>query len=194
MSQATLDRDPSRRVLRWRRYDRALAAAIAAAVLVFGIGIHAWLTDERLFAGPGATETAPIAVGHTLYVGLGPLRDGRPEAVTHIKLRSIIPLIKQNSAGATVNVVECEAINAAAGASLIAGGVVLDDVAKYCAAVNPIRAGGISVDVRTAGFVLAITPRHSGVVEIDGARLSYQTGIRSGHQRIGMDSLTAQAS
>ena len=63
MSQATLDRDPSRRVMRWRRYDRALAVAIAAAVLVFGIGIHAWLTGERVFAGPGATETAPVAVG-----------------------------------------------------------------------------------------------------------------------------------
>jgi hypothetical protein len=191
MSQATLDRDPSRRVLRWRRYDRALAAAIAAAVLVFGIGIHAWLTDERVFANPTAIETAPVPVGHTLYAGLGPVRGGQPDAVTTINLRSIAPLITENTAGATVNILECEAGDTGAGAGLIAGGVLLDDVATYCPAVDPIHVGTITVGPRANGFVLAITPRHSGVVRVDGARMSYRIGMRSGRQRIGAVRLTA---
>lgn len=192
MSQLTLDHDPSRRVLRWRRYDRALVVAIAGALMVLGIGIHAWLTGEHIFAAPGATETTPVAVGHTLYVGLGPLRAGQPDAVTRINLRSITPLVRANSAAATVNIVECDA-GRSASRELIAGGVVLDDVATYCATVDPIRTGAITVGPRADGFVLAITPHHSGVVQVDGAEMSYRVGYRSGTQRVGTVRLSAHA-
>jgi hypothetical protein len=192
MRQAMLDREPSRRMLQWRRYDRTLAGAIVAAIVVLGIGVHAWLNGERLFAGPGATQTTPVPIGHTLYVGLGPfLRDGKPDADTRIRLRSIAPLATENTAGATVNILECEAGATDAGAGLIAGGVVFDDVAKYCPTVEPVRVGTITVGPRANGFVLAITPRHSGIVRVDGARMNYRVGIRNGRQRIGAVTLTA---
>ena len=191
MSQATIHRDPSRRVIQWRRYDRAVVAAITAVVVILGVGVHSWLTGDHLFAGPGAIETTPVALGHTLYVGLGPLERGKPDSVTRINLRSITPLVTANSSGATVRVLECDARSPGGAAALTAGGVVLDDVSRYCAALNPTRTGAIIVGPRANGFVLAVTPRHGGVVRIDGARLSYQVGVRSGTQRIGAVLLTA---
>ena len=169
---------------------------IVAVVVVIGLGLcgggfagYRWLTGEHLFVGPGASQSGPLPSGQTLYVGLGPLLAGtRPMATVRVDLRAVHPLVTTNTSDATVTVLAC--IHGTTNpASLSAGGTALDPH-PYCGSVESFRPGMTSVGVSATGLLLAVTPHRAGTVEVDGARLSYRVGIRSGNQRIGAVNLT----
>jgi hypothetical protein len=163
--------------------------ALLAALVGGGVGVHAWLVGEHLFTGPGATESGPLALGHTEYDGIGPLTPAgkNPLASVHIDLRSVTPLVSENSSNATIAVMVC--VTREPG-DLVSGGSALDDASPYCKSLTAFSAGPITLGATATGLVLAVTPHRSGVVRIAGARIHYRDGLRSGRERIGTEVFT----
>jgi hypothetical protein len=185
--QAALSAHPAR-PRRW--YVSALVAALLVALVGGGVGVHAWLVGERLFAGPEATESGPLPLGHTEYDGIGPLIPAgkNPNATVHIDLRSVTPLVTENSSNATIAVMIC--VTREPG-DLISGGSALDDASQYCKSLTAFHPGPITLGSTATGLVLAVTPHRSGVVRIDGARIHYRDGLRSGREQIGAAVITS---
>jgi hypothetical protein len=180
---------PPARPARPRRWQiGGLVIALLVALVAGGVGVHAWLVGEHLFIAPEATESGPLALGHTEYDGIGPLMPaGKNPATVHIDLRNVTPLVTENSSDATVAVMIC--VTRGPG-GLIAGGAALDDVSEDCKSLSAFHPGPITLGLTASGLVLAVTPHRSGVIRIDGAGISYRDGLRTGRERIGIEVFT----
>ncbi|MDQ1496027.1 MAG: hypothetical protein QOG69_2510 [Actinomycetota bacterium] len=180
---------PARRARPRRWQIGGLVIALFVALAAGGVGVHAWLVGEHLFTGPEATEGGPLALGHTEYDGIGPLMPAgkNPNATQHIDLRSVTPLVTENTSNATIAVMTC--VTRGPG-GLIGGGSALDDASQYCKSLTAFHPGPITLGLTATGLVLAVTPHRSGVVRIDGARISYHDGLRTGRERIGTEVIT----
>lgn len=146
---------------RWTRvWKVASVIGVVAAVIVVGAGLYLFVS---VIGDPNARQTGGpmrVPVGRTallvMHDGLG----------GEVDVRSVRPIVRDNSADADVTVVYC--IPPGPGKPekdrFIGGG---------CAATPPMQPGRVVLDYYVGSFALTVTPRRPGQVVLDGSVVTY---------------------
>jgi hypothetical protein len=160
------------------------AVLVATAALLLPLASWQWQRNAYSLAGRGTRLVVPTTVGPALYIG--DVANGRARGHQTIDLQSIRPRIVADTADATVTFWICRS------ASRI-GSAGPDLVNRLCTPLTALTAGRLDVGAATdEQLLVAISPRHAGVIRIDGFDIRYRDGLRSGHQHTGND-ITATA-
>jgi hypothetical protein len=164
------------------RHDRSTGAiavgiALVAAAVTSVVAVR-WFGGLDLVTPVGnkvsATAEAPgtVIVG-TQIVAYGPWDTEFAYDVAPVDVRSIIPVVVENSADGDIELLRCgDGPPVAVGAA--------DDVAAACPGATPVVPGSMVLSARPPNEIIAvITTRRPGVVRIEGFRVDYASGIRS---------------
>lgn len=145
-----------------------------------GLG-YFWLGHARVLQSAGDEWGGPVQPGHTLYADTG-ISPSSGHAVT-IGINEIHLRTTLNTADATIELLTC---TIPPGSTRI-GSVSEDDFGVFCPAATAWRSGTVTIgwNPGDAYIVVAITPQRDGQVIIDGADVSFRSGIRHGTQHVG---------
>lgn len=170
-----------------RRWRAVVVMLVGVALVAGGLLARSWQTGERLFYGGGwrgAHVSLGASPGQTVYFGMGLEGRNGSEASRRVELRSVTPIVSENTSAAGVAVLMCT--DAGGSATL---GSTARDPRPYCATLTAFTPGTVTLGPRATGLLLAVTPHLPGVVRIEGVRISYRTGLRSGTQRVGVEAI-----
>jgi hypothetical protein len=169
-----------------RRRRRVLigAGVLLVVVVVAAVVFVHWLHSLKVPVGGGFEFGLSRPVGTTFYVpDVLSADEKHPVAVD---FQSVVPVIRRNTADARVTVLSCVHTSAVEAIGF--------PHMPSCTRATPFRAGILHLSDRPGGDGIAvrITLRHPGRLVIDGFRMSYSDGIRSGSTTSG-PTITARA-
>lgn len=154
---------------------RVVASLLAAITLVACALMYLmWWSQPTAFdaRGNAITVTAQVADPQTWNLDVG--ESVSDEIVT---LRSIEPVVVQNSADADIELVVCRwkpGLDARLGADT-------GSLSKYCSDTSPVpgRAFNLdSTDPQAESIIIRVTPKQRGRVEVAGVKVDYRRGWR----------------
>lgn len=169
-----------------RRRRRLLigAGVLLVVVVVAAVVFVHWLHSLKVPVGGGFGFGIRRPVGTTFYVPDVLSADGKHQVA--VDFRSVVPVIRRNTAEARVTVLSCVQTSS------------VEEIGfphmPSCTRATPFRAGILHLSDQPGGDGIAvrITLRHPGRLVIDGFRMSYSDGIRSGSMTSG-PTITATA-
>jgi hypothetical protein len=105
-----------------------------------------------------------------------------------LHVASIRPVVAKNTAGASVVVEQCVLFSL--GHYLL--GVGASEARLHCTTLRPLRSGTVTLGYAKGDvdIVVAITPKHAGVVKVKGVDVSFSAGWRHGAQHTGVQAQT----
>jgi hypothetical protein len=172
------DAPGAERAARSDRVVRGLAVAIVLVVLaVISVSVLRWFRGLDVVTPVGNEVTAvnerpSTAVFGTQIVGYGPLDAPYTYDPQPVDVRSITPVVVQNTADATIELVRCtggDPVGASDASS-----------ALPCEGATPFEPGTMVLGATPPDQIVAVvTARQDGVVVIDGFLVDYAVGIRS---------------
>ena len=164
------------------RWLRAIFVLFLAGSLALGVMVgYRYFFEDHPFGPNGSPQATSVQAGKTIWVSMGVHFPGPSSPSTAVDLRSVYPHIVRNTADASVAVEMC---TGPTGAPLVSARASWVD-SGWCPSLTAFIPQQVS-DTSETPFVLAITPRHSGVVEIDGLDINLRQGLQRGTQQAGV--------
>jgi hypothetical protein len=169
----------SREHVRHHRNTGAVAVGIALVVVALtSVLTVRWFGGLDVVSPVGNKVSATAKAPGTVIVGTQIVAHGPWDAPfaydpEPVQVRSIIPVVVENSADADIELLLCgEGSPVAVGAA--------DDVSAACPGATPVVPGSMILSAQPPNDMIAvITTRRPGVVRIEGFRVDYSSGIRS---------------
>jgi len=179
---------PSRR-RRWPWIAVACVAVLAAAAIPTGIWfVHSRASLHSLAAYPVWGGSLTVRAGDSTYFGDNVtaervFSDPHNHQPFGLQIDSIRPVVRENTAGADIVVLRCTLRDGGSGPM---GG---NSAAAHatCIKLVPFHTGRVDLGFRTGNddIVVAVTPRHRGIVRVAGVNVRYNAGIRHATQHCG---------
>ncbi|SHH11142.1 hypothetical protein SAMN05443575_3351 [Jatrophihabitans endophyticus] len=168
---------PARRTRRWWYVGAAAVLAVTAVVVTLVVALRD--DDLHVFGdgGGGGTGVNRFLPGRTIFFNT---ELGLDEVDEPIVLDAVEPVTAFDSARSTLRIVVCEP----RGEFSTLGAGYSADVRAECRTVTALVPGRTEIDARSA-IMLAMTPRREGVTTVEGFRVRYHRGDRSGDERAG---------
>ena len=142
---------------------------------------------------PVAGARIPLAAGHTLYFDdmvdySRVFSDPEHPGTISLHITAIRAVVDENTADASVTVERC--VLSGTGHQLL--GQSASAAHTQCATLSPFRTGTVKLgyDPGDVDIVVAIQPKHAGVTDVQGVRVSFTAGWRSGTQHAGVQATT----
>lgn len=159
------------------RYAGAMVVAIALVVVsLISVQTVRWFGGLDLVTPVGNTVTATSPKPGSVVVGTqiaayGPWDAPFTYDPEPVDVRSVTPVVSQNSADADIELLRCTGDPAVAADPRIG---------SFCPGGVPLTLGRMVLGLQPPGEIVAvITARKDGVVQIDGFRVDYSVGPRS---------------
>ena len=167
--------------VRSRRRLVVTVATVTALVLVGLAGLSYWrwrIGATDLFSYGGVNQTSPMRLGEVLYVGADIQPRTGDSGHRRLTVHHIAPQLTVNSAGAIVQVLACQVANPDLGLGI-------ENDTSPCARVRSFQPGTIDLGFPATEIVYKITATRIGIIQIEGAQVSYSDGSRRGDQHAG---------
>lgn len=174
---------------RWPWVVAACAVVLITAAIPTGIWFVHWRASLHSLASyPVWGASLPVRAGDTTYFG-GNVTAERVFSDPHnhqpfaLHIDSIRPVVRQNTAGADIVVLRCTSRDGGPGP--LGGNAAAANA--ICAKLVPFHSGRVDLGFRAGDddVVVAVTPRHRGIVRVAGVYVRYSSGIRHAAQHCG---------
>jgi hypothetical protein len=173
------DGPPAKRVSRFSLAVAALLALGAIAAFAFSLHGRGDAKPNVLFAYPAGSSSTSDVAGRTVYMDA----DIQPDVVSGhevLDIASIEPIMRLNTAAATVVIEQCMRTPGAAGVGAVSS------TSGLCVSTPQFQPGHINIGNPIDQIIYAITPTRPGTVRITGSDVTYRVGGRRGTQHAGV--------
>jgi hypothetical protein len=164
-----------------RREEFLIIAFIVVALVTMATLI--WSHSAKVFDRGGAIQSMTVPGNAPRFISVDAFSGGANAPLHSLHLNSAKPIVVENTANATVQVLLCRPINDFGGAWLAA------DMLRFCSSMESFRpvSGSFYPKPGSWWLVAEITPHQPGVVHLAQVNVTFREGLRTGKQRVGND-------
>jgi len=165
-----------------RRREEFLIIAFIVVVLVTLTAVI-WSHSAKAFDRGGAIQSGTVSGNTPRFISVEAFSGGSSTVPLHsLHLNSVKPIMAENTANASIQMLLCRPIGDFAGDASTA------DMSSFCSSLETFRpVAGSFFPNGTWLLVAEITPHQPGVVHIAQFNVTFREGLRTGKQRVGTD-------
>jgi hypothetical protein len=164
-----------------RREEFLIIAFIVVALVTMTTLI--WSHSAKAFDRGGAIQATTVSGNAPRFVSVDAFSGGGNAPLHSLHLNSAKPLVVENTANATVQLLLCRPISDFGSAQTAA------DMLHFCSSMESFRpvSGSFYPKPGSWWLVAEITPRQPGVIHLAQVNVTFREGLRTGKQRVGTD-------